>query len=113
MAERNLARVDLVKKTNLSYMTIHRILNDEVEPRDDTLERIATALEVPIEKLTSSPDIAKEDGPVWTIKGANAEGEITVRQAIRKLAREFECDEETLLKCLGKCVEEAMREARK
>jgi len=50
---RALSLTDLARMTQLGRVTINRIENGKQQPRPQTIRRLATALQVEVEELTS------------------------------------------------------------
>lgn len=55
---RCLSRQDLARAAGLHYAAVHRLECRVQQPRDTTLVRLAEALQVPVEKLSSPADVA-------------------------------------------------------
>jgi transcriptional regulator with XRE-family HTH domain len=54
--ERNLSQTDLEKRTGLLRFHISRIENGHAVPKQETLEKMAAALEVPLYQLFYDPE---------------------------------------------------------
>lgn len=55
MNEKGVSSVKLAEMVNVSKVTISNLINNKTMPSIDTLEKIATALDVPIWQLFASP----------------------------------------------------------
>lgn len=63
MQEKSISSVILSERIGVSKVSISYIINGKQKPSYDTLEKIATALEVPMWQLFASPEeVAKESG---------------------------------------------------
>lgn len=56
MREKGVSSVSLAKKVGVTTVTMSNLINNKTAPSLDTIERIATALNVPLWQLFTSPE---------------------------------------------------------
>lgn len=65
--QKGLSQEELAEKTGLSLRTIQRIENEESIPRGDSLQRLATVLEMNIEDLTEKKFTEDSKEPLFAM----------------------------------------------
>lgn len=56
--ERGVMQLDLAKRADITYRRLSEIENGEARPQPDELERIAAALDVPLDALLAEAEVA-------------------------------------------------------
>jgi transcriptional regulator with XRE-family HTH domain len=82
MNERGVSSVKLAEMVNVSKVTISNLINNKTMPSIDTLEKIASALDVPIWQLFASPSEV----------GSGDEGTITCPHCGKKINLKVETE---------------------
>lgn len=84
MKERGVTSAKLSDMIGISKVTVSNLINNKTAPSLDTLEKIATALDVPMWQLFASPEeVAKEsDGKVCPYCGGLIDVNVELKKKI-------------------------------
>lgn len=79
MQEKGVSSVKMADMIHVSKVTISNLINNKTMPSIDTLEKIATALDVPIWQLFASPSEITGNGKIIRCPNCQHEFEVELR----------------------------------